>query len=50
MLSFLGAVNIFQAIDITSGKVFRLFSEHRKSSTLLNSSLLKEKNENKLND
>ena len=33
----------FQAIDITSCKAFHLFSEHRKSSTLLNSSLSKEK-------
>ena len=37
------ALNFLQAIEITSGKAFRLFGEHQKSSILLNSSLLKEK-------
>ena len=29
------ATNFLQAIEITSGKAFRLFSEHRKSSIII---------------
>ena len=48
--SALEAINFLQAIEITSGKAFRLFSEHRKSSILLDSSLSKEKIRNRRND
>ena len=44
------SINFLQAIEITSGKAFRLFSEHRKSSILLDSSLSKEKIRNRRND
>ena len=40
---FLEAINFLQAIKITSDKAFRLFSERRKSSILLDSPLWKEK-------
>ena len=40
---FLEAINFLQAIKITSDKAFRLFSEHQKSSILLDSPLSKEK-------
>ena len=44
-----GSLIFFEnAIEITSGKAFRLFSEHRKRFISLNSSLSKEKNRNKL--
>ena len=29
------SINFLQAIEITSGKAFRLFSEHRKSSIII---------------
>ena len=48
--SALEAINFLQAIEITSGKAFRLFSEHRKSYILLYSSFSKWKKGNRLND
>ena len=44
-----GSLIFFEnAIEITSGKAFRLFSEHRKRFISLNSSLSKEKNRKRL--
>ena len=47
---FLEAINFLQAIKITSDKAFRLFSERRKSSILLDSPLWKEKEKEYVNE
>ena len=49
-LKFLEAINFLQAIKITSDKAFRLFSERRKSSILLDSPLWKEKEKEYVNE